>query len=305
MRRALASEDFSPSRKSADLYVDSSPQWSGQELLASSWEIAGFEEDGTLSYFSRQMLPLVQIGSHHLSCRGKLYCLIHQLWLMGGPSWAIFQRILSRVVGVCTDMGVERLLSDSEDMAAEYFRLNGLCLPHDLPVRHRTFDVSLSSPGWNHVLDTLLRRMVGSQIWWPRFLKQLKSLARMTRTHRETIVRELKASGNVAAAEIARTAKLPHFVNWRWGTLLFAVQAGQVIADILRPCWGELGFHKKARDQTLAKNVQSCLEDPDWPLLAKQVEHVAAVFDRLTLWGCACPCHEAPVFLSAACLSMT
>ena len=143
--RRMATDAPRPYARNLYLYCDASPQWRGTEMFAATVD----ESDGTS--ITRCMLPLVSLARNQLDAIGKMVALLWQLWLIYGPSWDRMRAALSRVRGIVSDAGVERLIVDSQDTLDLFFmymhpllvppdqRLSYPTLPYPtLPVRMRT-----------------------------------------------------------------------------------------------------------------------------------------------------------------------
>ena len=85
------------------VYIDGSTQWGRNlELLACSYDIVINNE------CTSRMCPLVTICKQMLDSVGKQIGFIWLMWLSAGPDFLVTQLFLSRIRGVCTDVGVEK-----------------------------------------------------------------------------------------------------------------------------------------------------------------------------------------------------
>ena len=126
------------------IYIDSSPEWRGLEVLATSIDIF----DGQT--YTRRLLPVVSLERCQLDLVGKAVSLLWQLWLVFGPSFANLKFVVDRVRAVCTDFGTESGIANMPDMLREFFWLLDPEFdraPHD----DFTFGRALQLPGWRHL----------------------------------------------------------------------------------------------------------------------------------------------------------
>jgi hypothetical protein len=261
-------------------------------MMASSLDIVIRDASGDMTYH-RHLLPFLKIGSTNLSAVGKAYCLLWQLWLCFGPSGNSLQYVLSNIVGLCTDLGTERMLASVRNILPQFARQHGLTLAPQPQMRDRLFEYALPVPGWQHIIDSILRRLLSSQKWWPTFLKSVKAFCKLIRIHGADLVKELKRLGVSGAASVVQQVRGPTFAAWRWGTLFRAVQAAFTIFPVLRDHWSSLVFHKNLRDTVLTKTIGSSIQDPKFYLMAGHVRLISGTANRLASWGCGCECHSA------------
>lgn len=95
------------------LYIDSSPQWHGEELFASSFEV--WDRSGDLPW-CRRLMPVVSLERDFLDGRGKTFALLFQIWLLVGPRPCEVRRFCRRVRCIVTDAGTERLVANFGDV---------------------------------------------------------------------------------------------------------------------------------------------------------------------------------------------
>ena len=178
IHRRLCSQLLSGARGSQTsiyLYTDSSPQWRGSELFASSIEVYDCGEE----YLSRRLLPVVALDKGLFDGIGKTLALLWQLWLCCGPGWVAMKRACRRVRAIVSDMGTERKVVNQPDLMAEFFWLiqypvteRELLLE---PVGDFLFPGAAQVPGWRHSVDLLLQRSLSSLVWFPAWLDKLKA----------------------------------------------------------------------------------------------------------------------------------
>ena len=201
---------------SVSLYVDSSPQWKGQELFAAS-----------VDYYStatheRRLLPVIHLPRDFLDLDGKALALLWQLWLMVGPTFTEMRRYLGLIRCVVTDMGTERLLADAPDLLPEFFaQLGGTGDPSRYPREVRLFPAAVQVQGWKHCMDLLIRRGLSSMLFFPGWLEKFKHVCSFLRTASvaEALGKHFRGRGMLILAPYVESASIPTFANWRWGTL--------------------------------------------------------------------------------------
>ena len=155
------------------VYVDSSPQLRGEELFATSFEL--FDYDGRVQ-FQRRLMPLIALARDFLGQVGKGLALLWQVWLMVGPDPHQVLRFVQSIRAIVTDMGTERLLAGLPDLLPDFFRLILGRVDVILPDRAKLFPFSLSSPGWQHGWDTVLRRALSGLSFFPHWLDGMRAL---------------------------------------------------------------------------------------------------------------------------------
>ena len=193
------------------------PQWRGVELFATSIDCVCRRSGEWVCY--RYLLPVLRIGSQHLSLHGKLYALSWKFVLCVGPSYDSIRQLLTRVVSVTSDMGTERLFGNARDILPAFCNHVGVPIPPGTRAQQRLFPYAVQAPGWMHIFDTLIRRALCSMDWFPRWLGGIKAILTFLRQYSAEIVRKFKEAGFQAIAEIVQALSLPYFAQWRWGTL--------------------------------------------------------------------------------------
>ena len=164
------------------VYTDASPQWRGSELAATSLEVA----DLNTNFWSRRLLPVVQLDRGLYDATGKTLALLWQLWLCCGPSWGDMVRACSRIRAIVSDLGVERLIwTMPGDVFEEFFTL--ICFPVSAseklrhPIGPYLFGRAVHMPGWKHAVDVLLCRCLASLPWFPSWLTRFKAVVGLLR----------------------------------------------------------------------------------------------------------------------------
>ena len=233
------------------LYLDSSPQHLGDELFACSMEI--LDMTGKLP-FDRKLLPLVSLPRDFLDAAGKVYALIWIVWLLCGPDIQQVTRFLNSVICVTTDMGTERLIARYPDVLNEFYTLL-LNVPSSQAVRPSLLPMALQAPGWCHGWDTIMKRGLLSQCWFPSFLESLRSIIHFFRTKLlvEALLKKLRDQSLTIIAAMLAAVVVPSVAEWRWGTLRGAVTALAAVRDTLRMHWDAALFSNSKDPKTLRR----------------------------------------------------
>jgi hypothetical protein len=197
------------------IWCDASPQWRGFELFASTIEI--YDSEGN---FHRRLAPVLSLQRASLDAMGKT-AFLWQVWLMAGPRLADFTRFLSRVRGICTDMGIERLLANYFDTGKVFYEVMfSRVIPQELGTH--TFPRALAIPGWRHLWDVVLRRGLASLSWFPGWMAGMRSLISFLRveTNMQQMTKDMLSSGFPMVAEIFAKMCLPTIADWRFGAFV-------------------------------------------------------------------------------------
>jgi hypothetical protein len=173
------------------LFVDCSPQKRGLELFSASFDIGirNFEK------FARRMFPQVCIGISCTSLLGKVVTLLWDIFLIVGPDYNKIRCFLGCVFVILTDYGTEKGIVDYPDVLFEFMQAIGCLILNNAERRLFLFQNALHSPGWEHSIDGLLRFFLCLFKWFPAFLKDLKSPARLLNRYSRGMVETLKNDG--------------------------------------------------------------------------------------------------------------
>lgn len=268
------------------IYIDSSPQWRGLELLATSVDLF----DGRV--FVRRLLPVVSLERGQLDTLGKAMSLLWQLWLCFGPSFAAMRFVCSRVQAVCSDMGTESAIVNLPDALPAFFQMIAPAAQPE-PPGDFLFGRGLQVPGWKHLWDNVLKRTLSSLGFFAAWLDKLKSLISFLRS--VSVVRELSAmfdeAGLPAAKEILQRLKLPHFAAWRWGTLRDCCKGVRPILEPLSKHFVAQRF-KHNRDSVQVQKVQQALGSEAFLKQFLFVSWVCEWIGELMDWCSFCSCRH-------------
>ena len=91
------------------LYIDGSPTWRGVEQFCATYELFDGEN------WHRRLFPVVALDQERMDGFGKCITLLWQIWLIAGPSFSQMRWFLSKVFGIITDMGTERVVPFMKD----------------------------------------------------------------------------------------------------------------------------------------------------------------------------------------------
>lgn len=289
LHRAWWSEVSKLSDVSVHIFCDSSPQWRGVELFATTVD---FVVDGVLH---RRLAPLVSLNSAQLDRHGKLAALLWQAFLMVGPSFASMQDFCASVRSVTTDMGVERLLSDNGSCLGAFFATfdpEGMGLADSSGSGQWLFDRCLHMPGFRHMIDNIMQKALSSMQAFPGFLLKLKAIVKFLRN--DLVIGELdrdfEEGGLHGLASVLRSAKLVTFAAWRWGTLASVCQALDKFLLSLADRFDGKAFEDR-RDSSEVKQVLAAFKSPAWKRLFKFVSWYTEALTTLMDWVGGCPCH--------------
>ena len=153
------------------LFADASPQWRGAEIFCSSLDM----RVGDL--FQRRMLPLLQLHMELMDTLGKAVALMWQILLSVGPSFTAFRTFCRNVRSITTDLGVERLIVDLQNVSQEFFVfVDPKARQHDDNDEH-LFPRAVCMPGWKHMCDGLVRYGLFNLVWFPGWLVLISLLS--------------------------------------------------------------------------------------------------------------------------------
>lgn len=284
-------ESSGADRLSVHLFTDASPQWRGLEMYASSLEI--YDGDRIV----RKLLPMVILDKSFMDASGETLAILWQLYLVVGGNVQWFLLFLSRVRSITTDKGVERKIADIPGVAEEFFKL--IDPSGKFPTEssggwaEHMFPRALAMPGWMHMRDLVLRRGLCSLPALPDWLAGLKAVVSFLRstTNLAIFTRRLRHRGLSGVAALLEKAKLPHFAEWRWGTLLHTCDALLPIIGPIRQAFDPSLF-AGARDGTHFKKVVETLRSKAWLQMSGFVHWFARWIGSIMSWGQGCACHQ-------------
>ena len=269
------------------VYCDASPQFRGHELFSSSIEIIWGRGDSQSCL--RRLLPQVSIRRDMLSSEMKLFALLWQIWLIAGPSPTTMRWFLSKIITFTTDFGAERLLVDKKDRLITFFRTIG-STAKVTPLSH-TFPMATLIGGWRHIWDTILRRCCCSWMWFPVFLRRLKSCSRFFRNNKESVCENLTQQGYGGLADLVKSTSYPNFAEWRWGTLYSSADKIEGMYESIRAKL-DLSAYKKQRDTKEIQDVKQAMASDLWYAQLRLVLFLSRWVTTAQSWIGGCPCHD-------------
>jgi hypothetical protein len=152
------------------LWSDASPQWRGVELFASSFELV------LPGGVQRRKFPFVQ-ATFGFDALSKVLTLLWQIFLQVGPDFSCVRAFCNAIRCMCTDMGVERLMSDQVDCLKEFYWLIDPKLDlTNFPDQTYLFPKCVHYGGWRHLWDNLLRRGLVRLPWFAEWLADFKAV---------------------------------------------------------------------------------------------------------------------------------
>ena len=273
------------------LYLDSSPQWHGQELMATSFEL--WDPAGRVPY-RRELMPVLSLQREFLDAVGKTASLLWQIFLVVGPQPSEVARFCSMVRGMCTDMGTERLIANIQCFLKDFYEVIG-CRQRGIREGPYQFDMCVQSPGWMHGWDIVLRRGLSSLSWFPQWLESFKCVVKFFRlsTMVSQMCKHLLVEMQLPViAEMIRDTSVPSIAEWRWGTLYKAVKAVKTILLSLSAHF-EPDLFKNAADPVTMKRCAQALRSPHWISCFEFVFWYCYWICSIQSWGGGCACHSA------------
>lgn len=197
------------------LFTDASPQWKGLEFFASSYDVFSG------GAFARRLFPMVSLDKSFMDAIGKTLAFLWQAWLLAGPGMESLMVLCSRVRAITTDQGVERFIVDFPGRLDEFFALVDPDYVCPAVAHEFLFPRALAMPGWLHMWDLVIRRGLCGARFFPEWVRGLKAIVGTLRrsTDLEAIGKYFRRKGAKGAADPLKSAKLPSFAEWRWGTL--------------------------------------------------------------------------------------
>ena len=269
------------------LWVDASPQHSGEELLSI---VADFIAPGGIHF--RRLLPQICLPRHYWDTQGKTLALVWALFLVGGPTSERVAALCCRVASVTTDFGTEASLADSSNMLITLGRMLGIQVPDDCHAN--LLPTAIRVPGWKHVWGGLIRFGLWRCSFFPRFLTLFKSIVQILR-HKAKVAefrRVIRRRGYPAAAEILkRLKKPPMFAARRWLTLRDCSEAVEPYIEVLKSHWHREAFGAD-RDGTHVDNVTRAFADESWSVAKRFVHWLTRWLTDILSWGGSCACHR-------------
>ena len=125
-----------------------------------------------------RLFPQICIGISTTTAFGKTISFLYALVLADGPFYHRLRLYLSKVKYLITGFGTEEQISDFPDVLCDFLTYLNVQLPPDATTYSHLFPNSVSSPGWGHICDGLLRFVLCTFPWFAAWLRDLKFLIR-------------------------------------------------------------------------------------------------------------------------------
>ena len=140
--------------------------------------------------------------------------------------------------------------------------------------------------GWRHQFDLVTRKGLSGLEWFPKFLKQLKSLTYFVRDSNlnQDLCKRQRRNGLVGAADLLSAAMVPNFAKWRWNTLNLACASLSgfiaTLAANFRHPWFE-----NMRQTHILKDVVAALSSALWMQRFRYVAWFSAWIAGIQNWA--------------------
>jgi len=220
----------------------------------------------------------------------KAMAMLHSIWLISGPSLEGVAWFLASVRSLTTDMGVEKALCDLPNPLASFAAYMGLrCPPHLEELTH-LFPMAVFIPGWNHLINNLLRESFSSLRCWPAMLERLRAFCTFFKVsdYRGVWQRHLAGKG-IDGAVLGNFSA--GFAKWRWNTICDVLTQVNRLADLCTQHF-DASLWRKLQDQRHLSTVEACCQDPYFWTWVSVFQSIAKLVDEARVWGCLCSCHQ-------------
>ncbi len=211
------------------------------ELFASAVDeavVSGTGARATIrSYFS-----LVCLGHGRHGLAHKIFALLWQIWLRAGPTEKHVRAYLDSIQAFTSDFGVEHGIVDALDYVPLFFAWLARKPMPDLVAGSYLFANAYYIPGFQHLIDGVLKDTAYSLLWMPNFIAQIKNISQFLtkQTYKDVVLNFLESAGRRQEAKLVRTFTVK-FIKWRWGYFATCVQFTLNIS-FLREAWADIPF---------------------------------------------------------------
>ena len=249
----------------------------------------------------------IALGSGFSSLDQKVKALCQKFW-NESQGLQDLRRLLSRVRGVCTDMGTEMSLPEVEGIDLKDFlprymldeELFSEEMPFEGPSDTYFLPAALLSPGVLHITDNMTKEVDASLPFWRDWLGGFKAV-----TH-------LISAGHVRQRFVALCIKGTRFewlqkvfdkgmrkpADWRWGTICAVLPHVLSLKYPLQAVWNPALFAKKgdARSEEEQESLNldiltSAIESNKWWLQSELVLQLNSLGKDPSAWAEGCDCH--------------
>ena len=251
----------------------------------------------------RNRFPTVGLGQGCCDAGNKSDSVLHQDFLLYGPSEKNMRGALADVRQVLSDLGVEAKCNDFFDI------LNWYLSDHDARKvtttdRHSfLYPNSLRTPGVLHILDWLVRETLAPLSFFPSFLKSLKLVLQYLHSQNHKDYLKNKVTKHFEECENAEdlicfvcdplTSQVERFAHWRWRTIRKATKDFERHLPILKAAAEVLHPSKWSLKEGGALKAISEVVDNEENEKGK-AQAIDYCIHRLLLldgWIRGCPCH--------------
>ena len=164
------------------------------------------------------------LGVGRVSLEDKVACNIHQAWLEYGPSEDSLRALFIDARAVLTDMGVEFGIANAHDVLPEFFGREST------GERGFLFPLALQVPGTKHIIDLIVRSVLGHVKWFPAALTNIKAIVQWLHKVRkreaiQDLITRLATEQDIDPTELSSAfSRHPGaFADWRWTSLYEAL----------------------------------------------------------------------------------
>ena len=180
----------------------------------------------------RNRFPTVGLGQGCCDAANKSDSVLHQDWLLYGPSEKDMRGALADVRQVLSDLGVEAKCNDFFDILNWYLNDHDVSKITTTDQHSFLYPNSLRTPGVLHILDWLVRETLAPLSFFPSFLKNLKLILQYlhSQNHKEYLRKKATEQHEdaddpelgIATACEPLDHQVERFANWRWRTIMKA-----------------------------------------------------------------------------------
>jgi len=177
--------------------------------------------------------PPILLGYGRVDLFHKCMSFVHLIFLLAGPTESTMRAYCETIVAVVTDCGTEMGIADYPDIISAYFGGGMPSSPLFL------FPNAWLLPGFQHLVDTCLKKALQQLPFWPQFLETLKIVSRFLHDgqHRDKLRARLPAGRKADHKTLKRTVR--SMAQWRWGTLWSSMKDVDGMLPLLQELWND------------------------------------------------------------------
>ena len=251
----------------------------------------------------------IALGSGFSSLEHKVKALCQKFW---NESHGLqdLRRLLSRVRGVCADMGTESALPEVEGVDLKNFLPGYMCddelfsedMPLEGPAEGDTYLMpsALLSPGILHIADSMTKDIDASLPFWIDWLGGFKAVTHLISAGhlRQRFVALCVKGTRFEWLEKVFDKGMPKPADWRWGTVCAVLPQILSLKHALQAVWNPGLFAKKTDDRgeeekdTLnLDTLTSAIQSSKWWLQSELVLELNCLGKDFSAWAEGCDCH--------------